>query len=493
ATRPQHIKKRESVSSTASFAHIFAVCHLFGDIEYQFRDESDDESLILNSQEQTLNSQSNARYYTFNKTADLYEQRKKLTEQHSRNFHAKVLQLFPRYCTGFQIFKNVIRVLSVVEQYAIFEDGHNEFRQIDENFIIQAQLAIKRLFLDDKIERNEQKMPILYIEFDTCFALWSYYEHIFKVSLKLFDLNPMSTSMKGSTNVLSTQQANARIILLSPYNVFSRTAFTGKNPKNLTVNGPFHHQDHKFDEGIKELERSKLIKTDKWLKKTRISYFKRQIPADPQEAAEFEENLNNYNVTLAEYSKIYESSSYPPNSELSLKFVTHLACDRKYIREYHKYEDDPEMRLQIGILITDGKIRTTNVDGEIQYELDPDYDLINHHTKSLLPTSAQAQLSSFVNIAQSTTMIEDVLTSPIMNAVTANKQPTETTTSVRQAHLQNEDIELVEIVDDTCSNQAVMIDSSKTKFGQLIQMAFETIESAAAANNQERNNPNKAR
>ncbi|CAF1584523.1 unnamed protein product, partial [Didymodactylos carnosus] len=56
ATCPQRIKKRESVSSTASFAHIFAVCHLFGDIEYQFRDESDDESVILNSQEQTLNS-----------------------------------------------------------------------------------------------------------------------------------------------------------------------------------------------------------------------------------------------------------------------------------------------------------------------------------------------------------------------------------------------------------------------------------------------------
>ncbi|CAF1042002.1 unnamed protein product [Didymodactylos carnosus] len=38
---------------------------------------TDDESLLLNSQEQTLNSQSNARYYRFNKTADLYEQRKK--------------------------------------------------------------------------------------------------------------------------------------------------------------------------------------------------------------------------------------------------------------------------------------------------------------------------------------------------------------------------------------------------------------------------------
>ncbi|CAF1030449.1 unnamed protein product [Didymodactylos carnosus] len=365
ATRPQHIKKRESVSSTASFAHIFAVCHLFGDIEYQFRDESDDESLILNSQEQTLNSQSNARYYTFNKTADLYEQRKKLTDQHSRNFHAKVPQLFPRYCTGFRIFKNVIRVLSAVEQYVIFEDRHNEFRQTDENFIIQAQLAIKRLFLDDKIERNEQK--------------------------------------------------NA-------------------------------HSVH------------------------RIRYLFRII------------------VILR----------------------THIqTCDRKYIREYHKYEDDPEMRSQIGILITDGKIRTTNVDGEIQYELDPDYNLINHPTKSLLPISAQAQLSSFVNIARSTTMIEDVLTSPLMNAATADKQPTEITTFVREAHLQSEDIELVKIVDDTCSNQAgtgpLLLNAHKLfliYFSYdwfiknkiwLIEMAFETIESAAAANDQERNNPNKTR
>ncbi|CAF4516043.1 unnamed protein product, partial [Didymodactylos carnosus] len=326
ATRPNELKFNSAHAGIPSFIHVFLVCHLFGSIEYRF-DTTDEFHISTTAGTRAYGSADN---YVVNKVADqteilLHSQCKDLPP-HIASFYAKVNDVYPRICVLLKLYKNIMSVLTELQNIIDFDDDFQENAVDTQKFIVAAAKVLKQLFLSTAEQSEKSGMPVLYIDKKTCEQAWKYYLFIFNSIKSIFNTDTI-TSVNGTRyEQLLVNPAYCKRILSFPYTFFSITMIAGYDRHDVRKCAPFKTHPERFHDCGQALIDDGLLFTEKFIATCEIAYHKVPPPTActprSHEEIDMELKLNKWGMTLLEYREIHQKScSVKKLTDLASKFM----------------------------------------------------------------------------------------------------------------------------------------------------------------------------
>ncbi|CAF1357221.1 unnamed protein product, partial [Didymodactylos carnosus] len=381
-----------------SFIHVFLVCHLLGSIEYRF--DTIDESHISTTASTRADGSvdGNSAYcYVFNKVAGqtdilLHPQCKDLPP-HIVSFYAKVNDIYPRICVLLKLYKNIMSVLTELQDIIDFDDDFRENGADTEKFIAAAVKVLNQLFLSTA-EQSEKSgmygiivlthqilaihvlictgMPVLYVDRETCEQAWMYYLFIFNSIKSIFNLDTIVPINGSPREQRLIDPDYCRRILSFPYTFFSITMIASYDRHDVKRSGPCKKHPERFHECAQALIDDGLLFRERFIATCEIAYHKVPPPtvSTPRsyEEIDMERKLNKWGMTLSEYRKIHlKSCSVKKLTDFASKFM--VKRYKQYYQDFPKYINNECVRQDVDSLVQDGLLVQEVVNGELTFSL----------------------------------------------------------------------------------------------------------------------------
>ncbi|CAF2823290.1 unnamed protein product [Rotaria sp. Silwood2] len=283
--------------------------------------------------EQTQQSRS-AMFTLWNLVADLIETQDQIQNQQQQitDFYGKTGTTFPRLACLMQLYINATAILERVKDFVVFAEGDNQDLIINEDFVRNVDMIIK----EDYYKNDKKYLP--------CTEAWSWYEHHLNIATKLFTIDHdfPSKSMIVSSSISPKQKTLKQLIMFLDFNIFPLSAISVKHPITEKT-GIVKNRPALGERALQELMNYHLLKFNYFLTDTRgrnvKSYMKAPLlPGDDPTRDQFIKNLVKHDIDVSEYSSIYESSSIPPNNNLSNLTSEIFEHTAYFVNEYSKYQ-----------------------------------------------------------------------------------------------------------------------------------------------------------
>ncbi|CAF2823305.1 unnamed protein product [Rotaria sp. Silwood2] len=426
-----------------TFAHLSVIIHLFGTVRFVFEMSeaertkfcgvSFDKPLTPQAEDQQTQQPRSAMFTLWNLVADLIETQDQMQNQQQQitDFYGKTSTTFPRLACLMQLYINAMAILERVKDFVVFAEGDNQDLIINEDFVRNVDMIIKKDYHKydktylPRTEVNQEIVdPMIFVQKEAIVAAWSWYEHHLNIATKLFtiDHNFPIKSMIAPPSISPKQKTLKQLIMYLDFNIFPLSAISCKHPVTEKT-GIIKNRPALGERALQELMNDHLLKFNYFLTDTRgrnvKSYMKAPVPpGDDPTRDQFIKNLLKHDIDVNEYCSIYESSTIPPNNNLSnltLEIFEHSAC---FVNEYSKYQ------VQLNIVIR------KHIENCVVREVEQGNFIIQnanaftrqfHHIESLVlgaqpnQVNGKRQSVNIINQANNSTVQSRHTTAPIVN------------------------------------------------------------------------------
>ncbi|CAF1193767.1 unnamed protein product [Didymodactylos carnosus] len=481
ATRLNELKFNSAHAGIPSFIHVFLVCHLFGSVEYRF--DTIDESHISTTAGTRAGESvdSNSAYdYVVNKVADqtevlLHAQCKDLPP-HIASFYAKVNDVYPRICVLLKLYKNIMSVLTELQNIIDFDDDFQENAVDTRKFIAAAAKVLNQLFLSTAEQSEKSGMPVLYIDKKTCEQAWKYYLFIFNAIKSIFNIDTITSVNDTRCEQLLVNPAYCKRILSFPYTFFSTTMIAGYDRHDVRKCGPFKTHPERLHECGQALIDDGLLFREKFITTCETAYHKVPPPTacTPRsyEEIDMELKLNKWGMTLLEYREIHQKScSVKKLTDLASKFM--VKRYKQYYQDFPKYINNECVRQDVDTLVQDGLLVQELINGRLTFSLkvtnqvSPDNNSLQTFfpNKNNKPPSTQETTATSNNQVTTLSNTETLLQQQPMNSlsrqpITATQESSLNYTTIQSPELNITTILSKRTVDPSSQNSVTMFQSS---------------------------------